>query len=172
MKKIFQVIFDSSNPLKENEFIKEYFSKKDATGDVKVNVKKLDNKLRYTDDDDLLFGMRLHVRVSKKSSIEFLAGFNIMFAYWDKVRECDEDWYCISLNGTYPSCMDSHFTNLIGFMSRAKGLGYEGHLEVKVVPFLPSFSKDKTLTIDGIYSLMLDKHLSLLEWTDINNYKY
>ena len=171
MKKIFQLVFESKEPLAMVDFIKDYFSKKDNSDYVTVNVKEIGSKLRYTDDDDLLFGMRLYVRVSKNSSLEFLSGFNIMFAYWDKVRECDEDWYCISLNGTYPSCIESHLNKLQAFMARAKGLGYEGLLEVKVDPFLPSFSKDKTLTIDGIYSLMIDKHLSLLEWTDINNYK-
>jgi len=169
MKKIFQVVAEGEDPREMVEYLtKKAF--KDIPSSMKVTVTEVDKKRRYTKEDEMSFCVRVETRISKDSSSEFIAGFNTMFAYWTKVRE-DGNWLRFSPSGTHLSCMESHLTCLKSFIARMEGLGYKGILEVRLDPFVPSFTSNKNLKKDDLYDMMLDKHLVLLEWTNINNWK-
>lgn len=169
MQKVFEVVVTGDDPKELVDFVRNR-AFKDKPQSVDVSVMEIDKKCRYTKEDEQTFCMDLDIRISKESSKEFIAGFNTMFAYWNRIKE-DGNWWKFRPNGKFLSCVESHLSSLQCFMSRMKGLGYDGILEVRLDPYVPSFSSHKELKKEDLYQMMLDKHLTLLDWTDINNWK-
>jgi len=168
MQKVFEVVVVGDDPKELVDFVMNK-AFKDKPQSVNVLVQEVDKKRRYTKEDDEVFCMNLYIRIAKDSSKEFIAGFNTMFAYWDKIKE-DGNWWKFSPRGTFLPCIESHLTSLQAFLFRMDGLGYDGTLEVRLDPYVPSFSSHPELKKEDLYQRMLDKHVTLLKWTNLKKW--
>ena len=172
MKKTYQIVVECADPSKVTDFTEKHFSikKEDIPEGLHLEVYELDQKIRYTLEDSDTFGIVVHVRIPKASSPEYIAGFSAMFAYWNKLKD-EGDYLSFSPSGTLVSVAESHLQSLSAFVWRMEGLGYRGSIEVKIEPYPLSFTaKGKSTTKEEVLSRLLDKHVKLLDWTEIQKY--
>ena len=172
MKKTYQIVVECTDPSKVIDFTEKHFSikKEDIPEGLHLEVYELDKKIRYTLEDNDTFGIVVHVRIPKTSSPEYIAGFSAMFAYWNKLKD-EGDYLTFTPSGTLVNVAESHLQSLNAFVWRMEGLGYKGIIEVKIEPYPLSFTaKGQSTTKEAVLSRLLDKHVKLLDWTEIQKY--
>lgn len=172
MKKIYQVTVEGEIPTKVFETINKISS--NAEDGVSVDIKDLERKIRYTREDEWLFCVGSDVRIPKDVSIEFLSAFKIMFAYWDKLKESEDGKYWMFHNhATVLTDSISRLQSLSCFMSRAKGLNFEGTLEAKIYVqhsrYVPDNMNLEVITDEEAENRLLDQHKVFLEWHPITS---
>lgn len=175
MKKIFQIMIEDENPSNVVKTAEALVDRKaewrNICKSVNAEITEVDKKNYYTEDDDFKILASASFRISKDSSPQFIAGFATMIAYWNKLKDEGDEWLYWSTSGMYLRETLGRLQTVSCFLSRMKGLKYEGHIEAKLEVWPATWSAiENPRTLQDCKDSLLDKHAKLLDWTVMTEY--